>query len=135
MWSWDLALWGIGFLGETYGWVVARATEAWGTVVSIAVYLTHAGLGVQLLIAVLYIAVGVWFAFRAEPVGAQAVVWYDRVALAALWLPASALMLGSGLVMMAYTVGVMMAFYAGVFGLVLLPYEAAIRGVLSLLER
>lgn len=134
MLTWQLVLWGIGFLGETHGWVVARATEAWGTVVSIAGYLAHAGLEVQIPVAVLYIAVGVWLAFHAELVTPPAVVWYDRVAIGVLWLPASALMLGLWLAMMAYMIGVMIAFYAGAFGLAFLPYEAVVRGVLSLVR-
>lgn len=134
MLTWQLVLWGIGFLGETHGWVVARATEAWGTAVSIAGYLAHAGPGVQILVVVLYIAAGVWFALHAKPVPAGRLSWYDRVAIAALWLPVSALMLGLWLAMMTYTVGAMIAFYTGAFGLVFLPYEAVVRGVLSLVR-
>lgn len=134
MLTWQLVIWVIGFLGETHGWVVARVTEVWGTVVSVAGYLAHAGLGVQILVAVLYIAVGVLFVLHAKPVPAGRLSWYDRVAIAALWLPALAFVLGSGLAMMTYTVGAMIAFYAGAFGLVFLPCEAIVRGVLFLVR-
>lgn len=129
MWSWNLVLWGTGFLGETHGWVAVRVAEAWGTVVSIAGYLVAVGLGVQILVAVLYIAAGGWFAFHAEP---PARAWYDRVVIAALWLPFLAFGLAAGLVMMAYTVGAAVALYTGLIGLVFFLYEATFRGVLSL---
>lgn len=135
MLTWRIVVWAFGFIGETHTWVVARLGDAWSAAASVATGLAQAGLGIQVLVAVVYIAIGVWLALRAEPVGAPAVVWYDRVAIAVLWLPASAVMLGLWLAIMAYVAGAMVAFYAGTFGLVFLPYEAVIRGVLSLLER
>lgn len=133
MLSWQLVLWAYSFVGATHEWVVARLGDAWGAVASAVAYLAQAGLGIQILAAGAYLAVGIWLALRAEPpVGAPAVVWYDRVAIAALWLPALAFALGAGVAMMVYLLGVATAFYAGVFGLMLLPYEAVIRWLLTL---
>lgn len=128
MLTWQLVLWGIGFLGETHGWIVARVADAWGAAASVAAYFVQVGLGIQILVAVLYIAVGVWFAFH------RPAVWYDRAAIAVLWLPTFALALGLYLVVVAYTVGIGVAFYAGAIGLALLPYEAVVRGTLSLVR-
>lgn len=130
--SWDLVLWGVSFLGETHGWVVARIAEAWAIAGSAREHVVAADLGVQILVAVLYIAIGVWLALHAKLVGAPAVVWYDRVAIAASWLPVSAFMLGLWLVMMAYMFGGMIAFYAVSLGLIILPYEVIVRGILAL---
>lgn len=129
--TWQLVLWGIAFLGKTHAWVVARFAEAWASAGSAVGYVLAADLGVQILVVGVYLAIGVWFALRVEPVRAPAVVWYDRVAIAVLWLPSLASVLGLGLAVMAYTVGAMVAFYAGAVGLVFLPYEAAIRWVLE----
>lgn len=133
--TWGLVLWGANFFGETHKWVVARIAETWVIAGSAVGYVVVADLGVQILVAVVYIAVGVWLAFHAEPIGRPAVVWYDRAAIAVLWLPAFAFVLGLTVAIMAYMVGLVIAFYAGAFGLVFLPYEAGIRGILALLGR
>lgn len=132
MLTWQLVVWAYSFVGSTHEWVVARLGEAWSAVASAGAVYLQAGLGLQVLVAVIYLAIGARLAFQAEPVGAPAVVWYGRVFTAFLWLPAFAFGLGLGLGMMAYTVGASIAFYAGVFGLMLLPYEAVIRWVLAL---
>lgn len=135
MWSWGLVLWGVGFLGETHKWVVARIAEAWVLAGSAVGHVVAADPWVQILVAVVYIDIGIRFATFPRPVGAPAVVWYNRVFAALLWLPASAFVLGVGSAIMAYVTGAMVAFFAGVTGLVSLPFEAIVRGVLTLLGR
>lgn len=135
MLTWQVVVWAYSFVGATHEWVVSRFGDAWGAMASAVAYLAQAGLGIQILVAVAYIAIGVWFGFQAEPAGARAVVWYDRVFIALLWLPAFAFGLGLMVAVMAYGVGVAVAFYAGAAGLVLLPWEAVVRGAVSLALR
>lgn len=130
MLTWQIVVWAYLFVGATHEWVVSRFGDAWGAVASAVAYLAQAGLGIQVLVAVFYIAIGVWFSFQAKP-GTRT---QDRVVAGALWLPFLAVMLGGGLAIMAYILAAVVA-VGGVIGLLLLLFEAAIRGVLDIALR
>lgn len=135
MLSWQVVVWAYSFVYATHEWVVSLFGNAWGAMVSVAAGLAQAGLGIQILAAGAYLVVGIWFALHMEAVGARPPAWYDRVFAVLFWLPGLTLGLGLAVAVMAYGVGVAVAFYAGAVGLVFLPFEAGIRGVLNLALR